>query len=403
MNMFPPRNCPVCLGKNHEVLFRQEFASYSDGGLMQGYDVSVCSSCGAGYADDIPLQAEFDRYYAEMSKYEHAYRDGKVSEVDAARFAEVVDLASPHVKSGDRIVDVGCATGALLAEFKRRGFTNLQGYDPSKSCCEAAKRLYGIDVAESTINGLTSHSEGADLVIMTGVLEHLADVDTSLHLLKGMLASGGMLYLEVPDASRYDEWFSAPYQFFSMEHVNFFSPQSLSNLLARHGFATVFVQRVKRFLSSHAVEPAIAGLFSFSGMKHEIKKDEEMAIRLGDYIDQSRAMAQKINLVISTLTKARKPLAIWGAGTHTLRLMLTSELAKANVLAILDSNSRYHGKSIHGFPIVSPQDFNNSAAAILISSQTAEKEIKRHILERLRWSNELVCLYENEDTELNFH
>jgi predicted TPR repeat methyltransferase len=240
MSNFQQRCCPVCVSRKHDVLFRQEFASYSDGGLMPGYDVSVCSTCGAGFADDIPSQAEFDRYYAEMSKYEHAYRDGQVSDVDAARFAEVVDLASPHVKVTDRIVDVGCATGALLAEFKKRGFTNLKGYDPSRTCCEAAKRLYGIDVAESTINGLGSHPESADLVIMTGVLEHLADVDTSIVLLKGMLASGGMLYFEVPDASRYDEWFSAPYQFFSMEHVNFFSPQSLSNLLARHGFSPIF-------------------------------------------------------------------------------------------------------------------------------------------------------------------
>ena len=400
MGNFPHRPCPVCLSKNHEVLFRQEFASFSDGGLMSGYDVAVCSSCGAGFADDIPSQTEFDRYYAQMSKYEHAYRDGEVSDVDAARFAEVVDLAGPHVKSGDRIVDVGCATGALLSEFKKRGFTNLKGFDPSRACCEAAMRLYGIDVAESTINGLATHPESADMVIMTGVLEHLADVDTSVHQLKGMLAPGGMLYLEVPDASRYDDWFSAPYQYFSMEHVNFFSPQSLSNLLARHGLTAVFVQRITRYLSSQSVEPGIAGLFSLRGKVHKIKKDEETAIRMGKYIAQSRIMAEKIHSVILNIIKEQKPLVVWGAGTHTLRLLLTSELSKANILAILDSNSRYHGKSIHGFPIMSPQEFDNTGAAILISSQTAEKEIKRHILERLGWTNELVCLYENEDIEL---
>jgi len=400
MSTSPHRPCPVCLSENHNILFRQDFAKYSDGGLMSGYDVAVCSTCGAGFADDIPAQTEFDRYYAQMSKYEHAYRDGKVSDVDAARFTEVVDLAGPHVKSGDRIVDVGCATGALLAEFNKRGFTNLKGYDPSRACCEAAMRLYGIDVAESTINGLAAHPESADMVIMTGVLEHLADVDTSLHQLKRMLAPSGMLYLEVPDASRYDDWFSAPYQFFSMEHVNFFSPQSLSNLLARHGLTTVFVQRIARYLSSQSVEPAIAGLFSLRGKVHKIKKDEETSMRMGKYIAQSRIMAEKIQSVIIKLIKEQKPLVVWGAGTHTLRLLLTSELSKANILAILDSNSRYHGKSIHGFPIMSPKEFDNTGAAILISSHTAENEIKRHILERLGWTNELVCLYENEDIEL---
>jgi SAM-dependent methyltransferase len=400
MSTFPLRTCPVCQAKEREVIFRQEFASYSEGTLMPGYDVAVCTTCGAGYADDIPNQSEFDRYYADMSKYEHSFRDGRVSDVDVVRFAEVVDLAGPHVKATDRIIDVGCATGALLAEFKRRGYSNLKGYDPSVSCSQAAQRLYGLDVAVSTINGLNAHTESADLVIMTGVLEHLADVDSSLNMLKGMLVCGGMIYLEVPDASRYDEWFSAPYQFFSMEHVNFFSPQSLTNLMGRHGFTTIFSRRVKRFLSPQAVEPAIAALFSWEGMVHEVKKNEETAIRMGNYIAQSSEMELRINSVISAIANEGKPLAIWGAGTHTLRLMLTSDLSKAKVVAILDSNSRYHGKSIHGFPIISPQDFDDPEATILISSQTAENEIKHHILEQLGWSNELVCLYQNEGTEL---
>jgi len=367
---------------------------------MQGYDVAVCSSCGAGYADDIPSQAEFDRYYAEMSKYEHAYRDGKVSDVDAARFSEVVDLASPHVKSGDRIVDVGCATGALLAEFKRRGFTNLQGYDPSMACCEAAKRLYGIDVAESTINGLTAHPESADLVIMTGVLEHLADVDTSLHLLKGMVAHDGMLYLEVPDASRYDEWFSAPYQFFSMEHVNFFSPQSLSNLLTRHGFSPVFVRRVKRFIGAQSVEPGIAGLFKLNSNSKEMVVDTETSQRLRSYIDGSAKIESNIREKIATLSDSQTPLAVWGVGTHTLRLLETSELKNANIVAFLDSNSRYHGKKLHGITIEDPCKFMRPEVPILISSQMAQEDIKDSIANKLGLKNPVVCLYDESPVDL---
>jgi len=400
MSNFLHRRCPVCQATNRKVLFRQEFASYSDGGLMPGYDVTVCSACGAGYADDIPSQAEFDRYYAQMSKYEHAYRDGKVSDVDAARFAEVVDLAGPHVKSGDRIVDVGCATGALLAEFKRRGFTNLQGYDPSRVCCEAGKRLYGIDVAESTINGLTSHSESADLVIMTGVLEHLADVDTSLHLLRGLLASGGMLYLEVPDASRYDEWFSAPYQFFSMEHVNFFSPQSLSNLLTRHGFSPVFVCRVKRFIGAQSVEPGIAGLFKLNPDSEEMVVDIETSPRLRSYIDESAKLEATIRQKIATLSDSQASLAVWGVGTHTLRLLETSELKNANIVAFLDSNSRYHGKTLHGITIEDPSKFMRPEVSILISSHMAQEDIKDSIVNKLGLKNPVVCLYEGAPVDV---
>jgi len=368
---------------------------------MDGYEVVTCKSCGAGYANGIPSQPVFDRYYGEMSKYEHSYRDGKVSDVDAARFSEVVDLAGPHVKPTDRIVDVGCATGALLAEFQRRGFTNLQGYDPSVSCSEAAKRLYGIEVAVSSINGLNDYKESADLVIMTGVLEHLADVDTSLRILKGMLASSGMIYLEVPDASRYDEWFSAPYQFFSMEHVNFFSPQSLTNLLARHGFAPVFTRRVKRFIGSRSVEPGIAGLFSINTTPHFMVPDLETKPRLQHYAEQSRQLEESIHQKISEFVQSRKSLAVWGTGTHTLRLLETSQLKEANIVAFLDSNSRYHGKTLHGVLIENPDTFHHPEAAILVSSHMAQQEIVQTIRVKLGWKNDLVCFYEDAPISLS--
>lgn len=366
---------------------------------MAGYRVTICQFCGAGYADDIPSQVEFDRYYAEMSKYEHEYHDGKVSSVDIARFGEIVDLAAPYVKTGDRIVDIGCATGGLLAEFKRRGFTNLRGYDPSVVCCETAKRLYEIDVVRSTLSGLAAHNESADLVIMTGVLEHLVDVDTSLRQMRGMIASPGMIYLEVPDASRFDEWFSAPYQFFSMEHVNFFSPQSLANLMARHGFSAIFVQRVNRFIGPKSVEPAIAGLFKINSGLLEMIKDLETSPHLRNYINKSAKMEKLVSEKISFLTRSRTPLAVWGVGTHTLRLLETSELKNANIVSFLDSNSRYHGKSLHGITIEDPRKFCRSDATILISSHMAQEDIKNSIEHKIGLKNPTVCLYNGSPIE----
>ena len=182
MSDFPARNCPVCLNNDNQHLFKQEFANYSEGGLMHEYEIVICLVCGAAYACGIPSQSVFDRYYEKMSKYEHSYRSGDVSDVDRLRFSQIVDLVMPYLKKNSRIVDIGCATAALLAEFKRRGFDNLKGYDPSESCSEAARRLYGIDVKVSNISTLSEQRENADLVLMTGVLEHLRDVEQSISL-----------------------------------------------------------------------------------------------------------------------------------------------------------------------------------------------------------------------------
>jgi SAM-dependent methyltransferase len=398
-NSHPARACPVCLGLESKLLFRQTFAAYSEQGLMEGYDVVVCRKCGGGFADGIPGQEIFDRYYRDMSKYAQPQTDGRINATDAGRFRQIVDLVSAHVPPDRGIADIGCATGGLLAEFKRRGYQNLTGFDPSIDCAETARRLYEIEVKPSTIKNLREITDRFDVVILTGVLEHLADVDSSLESLNPLLKPGGQIYFEVPDASSYDQWFSAPFQFFSMEHVNFFSPKSLSNLLARHGFECVFVQRVKRFLGPTAIEPAVAGLFRRTEGKADSSFDDETEPALRRYIEISRRMESRIHEIIAGLAARQVPLAVWGTGTHTLRLLKTSALPQARLVAFLDSNPAYQGKQLHGVPILSPDQFDRKDAAILISSHVAEREIKEQIRNVRHWPNEVICLYEDAPLE----
>jgi len=303
---YPPRNCPVCLGPDRELLFRQQFSALSEGSLMEGYDIVLCSSCGAAYADDIPPQRLFDAYYAAMSKYEYSQREGIPSQSDQDRFREVVDIATAYFPRNASIADVGCATGGLLAEFKRHGFEHLIGFDPSPACAQAALRLYGLQVKTASIFDLRGLPDRFDAILLTGVLEHLRDLDESLSALAALLNPGGMLYVEVPDATRYYQWFSAPFQFFSMEHVNFFSPGSLANLLSRHGFDCLHTQRVKRFLGPRAVEPCIAAVFGLRAGRAAGDRvfDSETRPALARYIQASTEVEQRIRARIAELKEA---------------------------------------------------------------------------------------------------
>jgi FlaA1/EpsC-like NDP-sugar epimerase len=203
-----------------------------------------------------------------------------------------------------------------------------------------------------------------------------------------------MLYLEVPDASTYHECFSAPYQFLSIEHVNFFSSVSLTNLLARRGFECVFARKVNRHLGPNSIEPAIAALFRFTGKTHPPQRDSTTETALHKYLEASRRLEQEIQQKIARLAESQVSLAVWGAGTHTLRLLETSKLGDARIVAFLDSNPRYHGKKLRDIPIIQPEEFHSADATILISSQVAEAEIKDQIRNRLGWTNPLVCFYE---------
>jgi SAM-dependent methyltransferase len=385
----------VCLATAKTVLFRQTLATLSQGSLLDGFDLAVCAECGGAYADDIPEQEAFDRYYAEMSKYEYSSSAGVPSETNRDRFRENAAWVEPHLRPEFRLLDVGCATGGLLAEFKARGFSHLLGVDPSPVCARLAQELHGIRALALTFNELEKLDEKADVVFLTGVLEHIRDIDAALEKIRGRLDPGGLLFVEVPDATRYDRHFSAPYQLLSMEHVNYFSPASLTFFLDRQGFTPIFTRRSDRYLTPQAVEPCVGGLFRLerSGASGLAGRDEETLPALQRYLEQCAALETRINAKVAELADSGVPLAVWGTGTHTLRLLKTSRLGEAKIVAFIDSNANYQTKELAGVKVLAPADFHDREAHILISTQPAEEEIWQTITQKLRWPNPVHRLY----------
>ena len=73
----------------------------------------------------------------------------------------------------------------------------------------------------------------------------------------------------------------------------------------------------------------------------------------------------------------------------------SSRLLSAKVVAFIDSNIHYQGKTLAGIPVVAPTDFNRGDVEVLISSQTAEDDIYQVITQGMGWSNTVHRLYTN--------
>lgn len=391
------RGCPICGSAERRVLFRQEFAAVDQATPVTGYDVAVCERCGAGYADGIPEQAAFDRYYRDMSKYEYAQRAGAESEYDQRRLALIAGIIAPHLPSAAaRVLDVGCASGRLLANIRERGFPHVTGLDPSPACAAAAARLYGVDVRTMTLGQIAATGQQFDFVIMVGVLEHLRELDSAFEHLRALLPAGGLLYVEVPDVTAFADWPNAPYQDFSTEHINFFSPASLDNLMLAHGFTRVFLEQNHREQSYRTVMSNISGVYRRDGARAAapaVRFDAETAAGLERYIALCAAEDERLRARIDAVVDARRRILVWGVGTHTSRLMATSRLADADIAGFIESNARYHGKSLHGRPILPPQALKQHTEPVLISSRVFQKEIAEQIRNDLGCHNELILLY----------
>jgi SAM-dependent methyltransferase len=376
------RSCPICDNKYHRLLYSQKFTTLSSGSLLDSYDVVICQKCGFGYADNIPVQEVFDSYYQDMSKYEYQEHSGQESPQDLVRFPQ------------SKILEVGCATGKMLSLLKEKGYAEVTGVDPSPVCAETAKRLHGISVYNYNLWNLPVPEQKFDCVILSAVLEHIRDLNRAIEKITTLLSVNGLLEIEVPDASRYAEFPGAPFQEFSTEHIDFFSPISLDNLLRRHGYQKLICEQSVRSQSDNTLMPSITVIYKYTDNSNcQILFDEVTELSLRKYIDKSEQIGHKIQESIDYLSRNQSAILVWGVGTHTQRLLATSSLKKANIRAFIDSNPRYQNKYIQQTPIISPAELSQYHEPILISSQVFQDEIEKTICNDLRLTNYIIKLY----------
>jgi SAM-dependent methyltransferase len=389
------RSCPICHNHHHELLFTQKFTAMSSGSLLDSYDVVVCQECGFGYADNIPDQSVFDTYYQEMSKYEYQENSGQESHHDLARFRSITDILTPFLPSFEaRILDIGCATGKLLSLIKKCGYNYVLGLDPSPVCAKTAHNLYNISVSNDSLWDLSKPLQLFDCIIFSGVLEHIRDLNRCLDKVAEILAIGGILQIEVPDVSCFSNFTGAPFQEFSTEHIDFFSSTSLDNLLQTHGFHQLFCERNVRKQSDSTVMPVITAIYQHTSNKNrEFVFDSSTKNSLLEYISQSKTIETNVRKIIDNVVDSRNSIIVWGVGTHTQRLLATSNLSQANICAFVDSNPRYQGKFLQEIPIISPTKLMNYREPIVISSQVFQSEIQAEIKDNLKLENQLILLY----------
>lgn len=392
------RPCAICGGQRKHLLFQQRFSVLSTGSLMDGYDVVICQECGFCFADNIPEQAAFDLYYREMSKYEHQDRTGLPSEFETHQFPALAQFIQHHMPDRQaRILEIGCANGGLLNALKQSGYHNVLGVDPSPVCAHNAEQLYQIHVLTGALADIKTEIGPFDFIILVAVLEHIRDLDGALQILHDLLSHAGQLYIEVPDATKFVSSLDAPFQEFSIEHINFFSPLSLANLLGVHGFTRVSSMQTSYDQTDTHTGYAVRMVFqkSASNNRFDITQDHDTEGGLKNYIEESQKVENRIHNTVNELVDKEQPLFVWGAGTHTQRLLATSRLADANIVAFVDSNPNYQGKLLNNIPILHPNRLIGTREPILVSSRIFQSEIVHQIRLELKLENDIFTLYED--------
>jgi 2-polyprenyl-3-methyl-5-hydroxy-6-metoxy-1,4-benzoquinol methylase len=387
------RNCPICNSIDYSFLYLQEFNNDTIS-LMKKYEIVYCNNCGMIYANKIPEQEIFEKYYKKLSKYEFKNYSGIVKNSYIKHFQKIKDFILQNIeykKKNIKILDIGCSTGSLLNEFKKEGFNNLLGIEPAKSCKKIAKNLYNIKVISDGFLGYDSNKRDIDVIILSAVLEHLIDIKSVIKKIVTFLKLNGYIYIEIPDARRFYKYIQTFYQQFSGEHINYFGEQSIINFLNKYGFEIVKIEKNENRITQ-IVDPDLFILAKWTNhINSEIKKDKVTVKKVKKYIKKCRKVEDKLNQHLLNKLKNIEKIIVWGVGLHTQLLLKNIEFIK-KIDYFVDSNLNYRNKKLIDKEIRLPEEIKENIP-ILISSYGHRESIEKQIKNELKLKNEIINIY----------
>jgi 2-polyprenyl-3-methyl-5-hydroxy-6-metoxy-1,4-benzoquinol methylase len=377
--------------------------------LPNEYTVVACRRCGFVYADPAATQRDYDRFYCEWSKYDDsATATGSgLSPYDAARLVTTAsDIARALPSRAASILDGGCATGGLLTALRDQGFTAVAGLDPSPRCAAACRdRGFEAYVGSISTASAPAHVPKFDCVVFSHVLEHVYDIPAFFTAARRLLTPGGYMYLETPDATRYDDYLYAPFQEFNTEHINHFSACTLENTACRFGFQTVMVEQKIIQTSENALYPAVFGLFRDCGgtADERVVCDQELPSKIAAYIRHSVEQMERINHHLAGQLASTRRVIIWGAGQFAMKLLTLPCLARTEIRALVDNNPILRGKTLAGAPVIGPQELGSQEIAgtrepIIIATLLHADEISSQI-RGLELSNPVLSLLQDSNSD----
>lgn len=175
---------------------------------------------------------------------------------------EVLALVPRDARS---ILEVGCGKGRTGARLRERGGVRVTGIEINEAVAvHATSNLDSVIVGDATSVEIPGRF---DVILALDVIEHMADPDSFLVRVPGLLQRGGVLILSVPNVGHYavvqdllaGRWDYVPMGHLCCTHQRFFTRRTLCQLLRQAGM-TDFEVRSESTPLPEELRAGLAGL-----------------------------------------------------------------------------------------------------------------------------------------------
>ncbi len=222
--------CALCHGSRHKTFL-----------IAKQRTVIECAECGLRALSPMP---SLDEMVSVNEETVHPFFNACLEDEDSYRayFAPKLDDLQRYEPSG-RLLDVGCGAGFFLDAARARGY-DVAGIDLSPVPVAYARDTLGLDVAVGGIYDYHAADGAFDAVTIFQTIEHEPDPAALASELFRLLAPGGVLMVTTPAADGFVARAMGRYWFGyrNVEHVSFFSRQSLRYALEQAVFEIVMLE-----------------------------------------------------------------------------------------------------------------------------------------------------------------
>ena len=230
-------SCPACGADDCDTLYEKYGMSHVG-----------CRACGTQYVNPRPDAATLRAFYASSANYaywaKHVYPASKAArreKIFRPRAEIVVRVARERGVCHGVLLEVGAAYGLFCDEIRKTGvFARIIGIEPTPDLAHVCRGL-GIETIESSYEDARIDSP-VDVVVNFEVIEHLFAPAAFARWCHGVLKPGGYLVLTCPNIAGFETiLLGRASTAVDHQHLNLFTPDSLTRLVRRCGFEAVEV------------------------------------------------------------------------------------------------------------------------------------------------------------------
>jgi len=271
--------------------------------------VMKCGICSFYFIKSKSTEIDYINYYSTHNNYAGSASIYKDKDFQTAQF--LTKNLDPSVKT---IIDYGSGSGGVSKLLSSK--YDVTEYD------------VGQDIPTSEY----------DCLVLSHVLEHIYNPSHFITEIDRYVRHDGFMYIEIPDATRYDKMGKTPIlQEINIEHINFFSPYSLSKLMLQCGYTPVYIHKGSFALHENEYQ-AIRAIFQKNRGNSSVER----------YIEEGVCDLEKMK---NSLPVLNGRVFLYGCG-QLLYKIISYLKEKHTIEAIIDDNPNFHEKTLSSLPIV---------------------------------------------------